>query len=98
MRRRMASSGICMSVPFRHSQYTANQVTEPHGNHAENDGKDDVPARVKPLAVLEQVQSLQTEGGKRGVTAADAGDEQLRREGARLRGHFAFRRGERAEK
>lgn len=57
----------------------ADQMTEPHGNKAERHRAEDVQARAQPLALLSEVESLQTERRERGVTAADADHQKFAR-------------------
>jgi len=92
-----ASVYSCILMSFHRIQHTPKQVAEPHGDHAEGDGKQNVSAGIKPFAVAQEIQGLQAEGGESGVAAANAGDEELNREGARLGSHFSLRRGERAK-
>src|SRR5947209_5681 len=97
MRSRSASWGICISISFHRIEGAAQQVTEPHGDHAENDRQQDVAAGVQPLTLANQRQRLQAERGESCVTAANARDEELRGEYARLRTHLALGGRQRAE-
>src|SRR5262245_37774380 len=76
MRSSIASRGICISASFR-VQRGAEDVTEPHGDHARGYGKDNIPTGVQPFAVAKQVERFAAERGERGVTAADAEHEEL---------------------
>lgn len=53
---------------------------QPHRQQTERDGEQNISSGVKPLAFAEQVQGLQTEGGKRGVAAADADHQEVQEE------------------
>src|SRR5689334_3748833 len=97
IRRRTASLGICISMSFHRVECAAQQVTEPYGNHAEDDREQNVAACVKPFAIAKEIQGLKTERGKGRVTATNAGDQELGGEHAGLRGHFSFRGGQGAE-
>ena len=67
------------------------QESQPHADQAQGYREQNVAGGIKPFAIVDEVQGLQAERGKRGVTAADAEHEKLRGEGARLRIHATFR-------
>ena len=84
-------------VSFHRSEGGAEHPAEPHGNHAEGDGQNDIAAGIKPFTFAQQIQGLQAERGERGVAASDADHQELRGEQARLRIHPAFGNRQRAD-
>ena len=55
-------------------------VADPDGQHAERDGEKDVESRAEPIAVGEQIERLQAEGGKSREAAKNADHDKLARD------------------
>src|SRR5205807_2333136 len=71
-------------------------MAEPDGEQAKEEGSHDVRAGVEPLALARKVERLQAERRKRGVSAADADHEKLAPGGAHQ--EAPFRAGKRCDK
>src|ERR1041384_598378 len=76
MRRSLPFSGIFMRSAV---DGLCERVAEPDGEEAERHGTEDVQSSVQPFAVAREIERLQAEGGKRRVTAAEAGHQEIPR-------------------
>src|SRR5581483_4247944 len=72
IRNMTASCGICISRPFHRIENRPEQEADPDGEHSKDHRQNNIPTRIKPFTVPQQIQRLQAERGKRRVTAADA--------------------------
>src|ERR1051326_5624582 len=79
MRSNLPCSGVFMESAV---EEFGEDIPQPHGEEAEQDGEADVGPGIEPLAVPGQVEGLEAERGKGGVAAADADHEKLAGGGA----------------
>src|SRR5665213_918784 len=78
MRRRTDSSGSGMGWGLAGVvDGGGEQMTEPDGDEAEDDGADHVAAGMQPLALAGEDERVPAEGGERRIAAADAGHQEL---------------------
>src|SRR5512145_1534990 len=82
MRRSRASRASGMSDSLQGVERVGEQMARPNREQAEHDGSDDIAARLEPLVVLSEGQSLQAEGGERGEATQQAKHHELTRCGA----------------